>query len=167
MQSQKTDCHHEALTAFGSKELPKSDKEYVGSCDTNPLNPVKRDGVTMKIFRPQGEVVASILNAFDNPFDWEFAPFVEGWVKTSTEALKRIDGIAMEYGDLSNVRHVQNMIALLKPADVPSKLVLQRLIDVRMTTMNRNIRPLVLHAAGAYKMTLRQFYTNIVEQRGL
>lgn len=157
LQTDKSDCYHEGLTVFGSRQLPGSTKTYVGSCDTNPINPVHRHGPTIKIVRDLGDTVDSIVKSFDNPFSRDFRPFVESWISVASDSLDKIDGVTVDFEDLSNIDCLRGIYDFLIP-DV--EFVLARalkMVDTRTQVINRDL-------SESFKNTSKSLGLNGIEE---
>lgn len=165
LQSDISDCYHEALTSFGSAVLPETHKKYIGSCDTNPLNEIERNGPTIKVVRSLNEVSDSILKSFDNPFGKnDFRAFIEKWLLISQRAFDQIKGFQYHFNDLNDIECLKEISLILKPKEEFNEIRARKLVDTRISTINRDLKPSIEHTASQFNMSVPDFYEYIVEQ---
>ncbi len=155
-------CMHEALTPFGFDRLPTGEYKYIGSCDTNPLNNVTRDGKAIKIIRPIGDVTDSILKALDNPFSKDFRRFVEKWIEKSSIALGEISAKEYDYSSLNDIDCMVEIQQLLKPTEEIDYQRLCKMLDTRVMTKNRNLIPSIMHTSNYFGLSVDDFYQSVV-----
>ena len=166
LTDEHSDCHHEALTDFAATRLPQSSKRFNGSADTNPLNPVQRDGRVVIIERPIDECVASFIAAFDNPFDKPFEPFVYGWASLCRERLDLFAGVErFSFASLDDPRVVCRLADYLRPGTSLSLKRAEAMVNTVVRTRNRDIRQSIIKSAMYFGCTIDNFYQSVVSKK--
>lgn len=161
LRTRYADCYHEKLSAFGWDTLPYSDNQYVGSCDTNPLNKTPREPLVI-VERPVDEVVESMLAAFDNPFDKPFRPFVTGLIHKYKIALDEFKGLRISVTDLDDYHNLESIVRYLKPEETIDEYHIRIVMETRVTVKSRDLLPGIDHMAlHGYNTDLNGLY-NII-----
>ena len=163
LESDQADCHHEHLSLTGVDQLPKSKKMYVGSCDTNPFNYLSKRFPLIIIERDKEEVKQSMLNAFDNPFQRDFEPFIDKLIERMDFELKKIDGLRISYSSLDDPETLIFINKFLKPDEETNIDHIAKIHLTNIQLKERNIKPAFDHFAKNYlKVSFENLYKEVL-----
>ncbi len=164
-------CLHEGLSYFADT-LPDIPGQIVGSVDTCPLfyKPQTEYPVVV-IDSIQQESRMSVIKNFDPPFGMDEEAFVLFMFKSLNKFQNYLDSIQGEnvfrvtrswLRDVTAIKEISNH---LTPGVELDTARIEKYLDTRIKTMNRNIEPHICAIAGRYDMSGEQYVWHIMEHR--
>jgi hypothetical protein len=156
-------CYHSQLSNYdagGYRGLLNTQKQYVGSCDENPVSFLlsqKPNGPVVVVKRNMADCVESFEKAFDLPGDFPTEEMFYTYERALNTIAKKTESISVGFEDLSDTATIFRIWRHLL-RDVPCELErVMRFQDTVIVVKNRDLGPALSLCAQNLRMSQKEY----------